>query len=697
LIPGWDGFVYSPRSAHSDLVISHYPNAVFLLDALRHGQFPLWSSTILSGYPFAANPLAGIWYLPGWLAYLLPLPLGFNVNVLLHLLWSGVGMLLFLRALGIDELPALAGALAWELLPKTFAHFGAGHLTLVYATAWTPWLLLAEKKAAAPKWKFGPGVILGLLTLADVRWCAYAGGLWLFSGLYWFLEQRHGASQMLHGGRWSFLGFARWAGYVAANTVLGGLIAAPQLFPLVEYTRLSSRAGLTAADNLMLSLDPLQLFSLIAPNFQGYAEWTVYLGALPLLAVIWGLTYRELRNRLHFWLGVLVAAGLMALGSNFLPNQWLVRLPGMDLLRVPARFMLVFGFAGAVVLAWFCQADLRSPVKGASFWANLASFGSVLFPWIIVMGLWAITGSPSVPYAWGAAAITLGVVGIALKKLGWIRPQVFLSFAIGVLVLDLGGVAQSNFTYRDPAQVLDERGEVLQAIGGQPGLFRIYSPSYSVPQQTTLNFGRETVQGVDPLQLKSYLTFLQAATGIPITGYSVTVPPFETADLATSNQKYVPDARLLGLLNVKFVIADFPLQADGLEEWRVVGAAHIYQNAFWRPRAWVQQAQAGVDSSWVVAEMRERTPNRLLIQAEGPGELVLSEVDYPGWQVWVDGVPAQFHTAYGLLRAIRLDPGSHQVKVEFQPASIWLGLICAGVSWVWLGYMWLKNKERVQR
>jgi len=694
LLPGWDGFVYSPRASFSDLVISHYPNAVFLLDALRHGQFPLWSPMILSGYPFAADPLAGIWYLPGWLAYLLPLPLGFNVNVFLHLLWSGVGMLLFLRALGLEHLPALAGALAWELLPKTFAHFGAGHLSLVYAIAWTPWLLLAEQFAFASKFRLAPGILLGLLTLADVRWLAYAGGLWLAFSLYRFSTAGAGSPAQFtkagHAG-W-FMRFLGWGQYVTANVLLAGLIASPQLIPLAEFTRLSSRAALTAADNLTLSLDPLHWFGLIAPDFQSYAEWTVYLGALPLLALIWGLAYRDLRLHIHFWLGVLAAAGLLALGSNFLPNQWLARLPGMDLLRVPSRFMLIFGFASAVVLARFLQANLQNRVKGAYFWANLASFGSVVFPWIIVAGLWALTGSPSLPYVWGAVGLSVSVMWTMLKKRGWASPRFLWIAAVGLLVLDLGSVAQSNFTYRDPAVVQTERADVLKTVQQEPGLFRIYSPSYSIPQQTAAVFGQETVQGVDPLQLKTTLAFLQGATGIPMQRYSVTVPPFDSSDLAEGNQEYVPDAGLLGLLNVRFVIADYALQAGGLDEWRVSGAVHIYKNAAWRPRAWVQQA-AGVNEAWQAVEIRERTPNRLLIQAEGPGELVLSEPDYPGWQVWVDGNPAQIHTAYALLRAVRLDAGSHRVEFTFQPLSVGLGLFFGMVGWLWAGVACLKSRE----
>ena len=75
LLPSIGQFYYAPGSSFSDLAISHYPNALFLLNAIKTGQgFPWWSPSILSGYPFAADPLSGLWYPPGLLALLLPLP-----------------------------------------------------------------------------------------------------------------------------------------------------------------------------------------------------------------------------------------------------------------------------------------------------------------------------------------------------------------------------------------------------------------------------------------------------------------------------------------------------------------------------------------------------------------------------------------------------------------------------------------------
>jgi hypothetical protein len=183
-VPYLGHFLISPGSRYSDLLITHLPNALYTQRALiEWHQVPFWSPAILSGYPFAANPLSGLWYLPGWLTVLLPTALGFNLAVLIHLLFGGIGLYLFLRSENVATMPALLGAVLFEALPKSVAHLAAGHVTLLYAVSWTPWLLLAERKQLDPrrfsKWMFGPGAVLGLIALADVRWVLPAGLLWL--------------------------------------------------------------------------------------------------------------------------------------------------------------------------------------------------------------------------------------------------------------------------------------------------------------------------------------------------------------------------------------------------------------------------------------------------------------------------------------------------------------------------------------
>ena len=143
-----DGFAFWRGAQYSDLLISHWPNAVFFRQSLiKWGQIPLWNPLILSGAPFAADPLSGMWYPPNWLALVIPASLAFNLLFWLHLAWTGWGTWRFVRAEGVGWVGGVIAALAFSGTPKLMTHIGIGHVSLVSAVSWTPWVLLATRRA----------------------------------------------------------------------------------------------------------------------------------------------------------------------------------------------------------------------------------------------------------------------------------------------------------------------------------------------------------------------------------------------------------------------------------------------------------------------------------------------------------------------------------------------------------------------
>jgi hypothetical protein len=196
--------------------------------------------------------------------------------------------------------------------------------------------------------------------------------------------------------------------------------------------------------------------------------------------------------------------------------------------------------------------------------------------------------------------------------------------------------------------------------------------------------GLQLADGVDPMQLASYVAYMRPATGVPFTGYSVTLPPFADGDPATANVAFRPDAVLLGRLNVGYVAAEFDLRVEGLQLEAQFGATRLYRNLQAAPRAWLQPLAPGVSQEFPLPELQMWSPERIEIQAQGPGLLVLSEIAYPGWRVRVDGVPQPLEIVDGLFRAVRLLPGWHEVVFEYRPLSLWLGLAGFGFGAVYL-------------
>jgi hypothetical protein len=163
----------------------------------------------------------------------------------------------------------------------------------------------------------------------------------------------------------------------------------------------------------------------------------------------------------------------------------------------------------------------------------------------------------------------------------------------------------------------------------------------------------------------------------------VTLPPFPSGD---PTQDWSPqiDWTRLGLLSVGALASDFPL--DGAQPTAEVDATLLYANPAHRPRAWVEP-QGGPPESWHAADSWAWTPNAITITAQGPGRVVLSEIDYPGWAVAVDGKPAAIETAYDVLRSTRIPEGTHQLTFRFEPRTVFAGLAVGICGLVLLGWM----------
>jgi hypothetical protein len=70
--------------------------------------------------------------------------------------------------------------------------------------------------------------------------------------------------------------------------------------------------------------------------------------------------------------------------------------------------------------------------------------------------------------------------------------------------------------------------------------------------------------------------------------------------------------------------------------------------------------------------------HRIEIQAETktPSLLAVSEIYYPaGWKATVDGKEAKIHKTDYALRSVFLEPGSHDIRMEFKPKMFRLGLM----------------------
>jgi hypothetical protein len=275
-----------------------------------------------------------------------------------------------------------------------------------------------------------------------------------------------------------------------------------------------------------------------------------------------------------------------------------------------------------------------------------------------------------------------------------LSPGIWAGFFLAIASLDLVGIDLQSFSGRQIESVLAEGQAAAAYLADQPGRFRIYSPSYSIPGQTAVNYRLEQLDGVDPLQLELLAEFMEGASGVPRAGYSVTLPPFATGTPAMDNRAYLPDPRQLGLLNVAYVVSESDLPVEGLVVQARFGEKRIYKNTFARPRAWVQDAgEKSQAETSQPARITTWTPNEIRLTATGPGILVLSEIAYPGWQAWIDGERREIQVAEGLLRGLTLGAGEHTVVYEYRPGSLYAGLVLCSAAVLFLASRRIFRKD----
>jgi hypothetical protein len=351
---------------------------------------------------------------------------------------------------------------------------------------------------------------------------------------------------------------------------------------------------------------------------------------------------------------------LFSLGPAIPGAELLAGLPLLGQLRIPPRALFLALTSLAVIAAHGFDFLISSkPVRASRvLLASLAAF----------TGIFAVATQSLRRQATVATLLLLAIwVAIEIYNRHKLSPHLLATLLIGLLLVDTVLINQSLIKFRGVEDVVAESSEVALYLESKHGLFRVYSPSYSLAQQSKANIQR--ADGVDPLQMQTYADFMEVASGVPAFGYSVTLPPFANGDPSTANANFSPDPDLLGLLNVEFLVSDFPLKIDGLAELDKVNETYIYKNERARPRAWVQSDEEEVSA----AEILIWTPNQVVISAFGPGRLILSEVDYPGWVAQLDGNRTAIEPYAGILRSVVLTPGKHEIAFQFLPGSLLFG------------------------
>lgn len=373
--------------ARGDLVLYFYPLRDFASQAVREGRLPLWNPYTFMGAPFLANSQVGFFYPFNLITAWLPVEVAVSWNIALHLIIAALGTYALARfGMDLARGASFAAGLAFGL----GGYLGAQveHLNQVQVLAWLPWGVLLVSRAwqgEAGRALLGLTPIVALQILAGHTQSLYISflALTLTAAGQWLqmlkLMRPPNAIAVAHSA-WLLLA-------LLTSATLAALICAVQLLPTLELSGASARAGgLPFNEAGSFSWRPWVIARALMPTYGDplFPEYVAYLGAAGLaLAMLGLLTYRRPSGRPIFPLILLIAGFVLALGvATPLFNVLYRFLPGFNLFRAQARWLVLFALGGALLIGIGVQ-KLRDGLSAgqAQTW---------LFAWLAAMSLWTM-------------------------------------------------------------------------------------------------------------------------------------------------------------------------------------------------------------------------------------------------------------------------------------------------------------------
>lgn len=709
-----------PTNRRIDPLHQYYPHKVIAARIVSTGSLPLWNPYFLSGTPFlATEPLAGLFYPPNVVYYLMEPLQGFGVSAWLHLFLAGTFMYLYLRSIELDRLSSLFGAMSFEL--SGYFLINLMWLSRVATATWAPLLFFCfEKYWREKKWRyasllaFGVGMCILAGTPPVVVFVVFALSLYAAMRFFVALNERgfgQSAKDML---------------IVFIGVGLGVLLAAVQLLPTYEATPYIARAHWSYEEAWDTGRSSLALATAFVPDILAdYWRPDIYAGILPLLLAFWALAFR--RNMyVLFFAAVAILSLCLFLNLSSLLYRILYLIPVFRVGRL-MEVKVTYAFALSVLTAYGCsslvqETDQRARSRmGRASVVLLAAAALALVVVVITAVGWSASEQPGALPGWylpnvrNFARVALVVLSCGVLFLVRVRDRVganlYVSLAALLLVADLFSFGWKLNPPQRAQDLFYETGST-RFLRGDDDLFRIIRGPGSesvLPPNTPAVYGISDAQGYSSLMLDYYGEFMNIIE--PDLTKIIRIRPLGHVRSFSSP--------LLDLLNVKYILTTPDVSEELIEydqahediELVYDSEIRIYENRDFLPRAFlVHDFEVLTDRERMLSRMssddfdpggcvlldeepaindtdalpsgRDSTarildyaPNRVTVQVDSATDafLVLTDLYYEGWKAFVDGQRQKVYRADYVFRAVPVGEGRHVVEFVFDPWSFQVG------------------------
>lgn len=370
--------------ARGDVYLYTDPYREAAVRALRAGQWPLWNDTLFMGAPLLANSQAGVFYPPNLMMTWLDTARAVNWTIVLHVFIAAGGAYVFARtrlrqSMGAAWLAAMVFGLGGYLGTQV------EHVNQLQGLAWLGWLFWAYDRTvgdarpmAGGRWALLPAII-ALQLLAGHTQSVFISLVGLGGYALWRLLDARRASKRSY-----VLPLIHYLLPLVSAAFVAVALAAVQLLPTLELTQHSARSGgLPVNAAVSFSLDPRLLGRALLPDYAGAlpagSEFAAFLPVGALLLMVLGVGQFRRGSPALRAITIVAGLGLLLAAGGYNPIYYaLLKVPGFDLFRAPARWLALFAFGAALLAgAGFDAVRERRP--------DTRSLG-IAIGWVVALG-----------------------------------------------------------------------------------------------------------------------------------------------------------------------------------------------------------------------------------------------------------------------------------------------------------------------
>lgn len=660
----WDPPEGPTSFGYQDGLLHALPTASFLHAELQRGNLPLWNPYQMAGQPFLALYVTAALYPPNLLFMgLLPPLRALEALSLLHLSVAGYFAWLLGARLGLSPPARLVAAVAYMFSPIVL--HGIYMVPCLATQSWLPaiiWALDGLLAEARPRWAVALAVCFTLSFLGG-----YAVGIYyalllaLAYGLFGLVVIARKGTRL------------RVSGLAVLSAVLALGLAAPQMLPTLELTASSLRTFQSFPyEQGWLGSFKLQelLTGLLGAAPVGAMYRSVSLPALTLPLALCGALARGQRARWAFVFCAAGIAGAYMLGPRSPVYAVFYALPLGGAFRSPWQMAFVYQFLAALLVGFGIE-GIRRRVGTTRVGRTGGAVVAVGLALLFVVGVYVRTRLPVPPPA-AAVPHPGGATG-------------FIEFLRAAPHRGRAFVQGSDLEGRSLLKVGMVHGifVVPDYESNMPSVYRDFladTPSY-LWQGNLLLLGKRgstapppRIRALDLMSVRYYVTALPSAPVDDALGRLATkLDGHRDGYELFERREALPRAYTVGrVLHAEDFDGALARVLDGSfrprEEAVVTGSRGLEE---------LVAGEAGHGRDVGSAEILRYSTEEVEIAADcaQPCLLVLTDLDYPGWQARVDGREVDVHRTNALFRGVHLAPGSRRVTFRYRPASFRNGVL----------------------